>query len=116
MEIGDFEEMYAMQTHLNHQYYKDVCGYEHFNKHSLCSTPNPISCPVVNAVLCLPLCCGLKKPKSPQQSDWILATFFLSEKRGIDLLSSRRLKDTHPDLADHIGNLAAILQREASAV
>lgn len=27
MEIGDVEEMYAMQTHSNHQYYKDVCVY-----------------------------------------------------------------------------------------
>lgn len=109
----------AVQTHLNHQYYKDVCVCEHFNKHRLRSTPYTTSCSVVNAVLCLPLCRGLKKPKSLQQSDWLHATFFLSEKRGIDSLNSHRLKHTQQDLVEYTGNLAAVcvlVQREVSAV
>lgn len=47
--------------------------------------PNMRSCAAVNALLCHPLCGGLETLKSLQQPDWLPATFFLSEKRRIDL-------------------------------
>lgn len=89
---GDRWEMFAVQTHLNHQHCKGVFVYERISKHRLRSTPDLSSCPVLS--LCLPLGSDLKK--SLQQSDWLLATLFLSEKRGIDSLSSRRLTHSHP--------------------
>lgn len=68
-----------------------MCVYTHLNKHRLRGMPNMITCAAVNAFLCHPLCSGLEKLKSLQQSDWLPATFFLPEKRRTDLC---RLKQT----------------------